>query len=1651
MGLTVGSSPAAYADAGDSSQSSAQFLSGSLLDGLDLSTVAGIAGAQAQHTDGADPSAPTVDNAALDVTALSTIGLALPGIDLSLGDLLELEAVTQQATAEDDAISSSSTGTASASLDLTALLGQTQALDAAALDLGAVDSSARLEPDPDNPGEWIVTRDYNIAEATLDLHSPVVGDIGTTTNQAIADLNTQVNGLSDVIETAVNGSVNQIINLVGGVTGTASTNTTVTVNSRIDEQINQVLSSPLSTDLVTIDPLTGQVTVNLAGGIDLNNLPPNSTLLSPEVMQQVSADVATLLGQLQSNLNDVITNAHDYIDITITSNTTLRDPVFGTTLGGLNIGYTGTVGDLLDGTTPITADGSGVLAPLDALLGPITNILVPAIGGAVDTALNTALATAGQAIDEVVTQATNTLAPVLEGLTDVVAVNVNVQNDVGGTGPGPYSVTAVQVTLLDDAGARLDLATSTVGPNVDQDGTAPEAPVIESPADGSSINDSTPTITGTGEPGATVEVSMDGAVIGTATVDADGSWSLPTTDALADGEHTVSAIQTDEAGNVSPADSNTFTIDTAAPEAPVIESPADGSTISDSTPAITGTGEPGATVEVSMDGAVIGTATVDADGSWSLPTTDALADGEHTVSAVQTDAAGNVSPADSNTFTIDSSAPDAPTITGPADGSTIGPDVQTVTGTAEPNATVRVRVDGQDYETQANADGAWTIDTGTPFTEGEHTATAVQVDAADNESPATTSTFTVDASEDAPVITGPESGTTTDDNTPTISGTGTPGTLITVYDQNDDVIGTARVDDTGSWTMDAPELADGTYTFTATATDDLGNVSPESNSVILTIDTAAPEAPVITSPEADSVTDDNTPTVTGTGEPGAEVEVFVDGVPVGTTTVDPAGNWSLELTTPLADGGHTATATQTDEAGNISPTSDPVPFTVDTQAPAAPVITSPADGDVIDDSTPTITGTGESGATVEVSIDGEVVGEATVSPEGTWELPLTDPLADGEHTVTATQTDEAGNVSEPSAPVTFTVDTTAPDAPVITSPTDGSTTSDTTPTITGTGEPGATVEVTIDGQVVGEATVDADGNWELPLTDPLADGEHTVTATQTDQAGNVSDPSAPVTFTVDAAAPEAPVITSPADGSSTQDTTPTISGTAEPGTTVEVTIDGTVVGSAPVDGDGSWNLILTDPLVEGPHTATATATDESGNTSDPSEPVTFTVDQTAPEAPVITGPADGSTVSDTTPPITGTGEPGATVEVVIDGEVVGEATVNPDGTWTFTPSEPLADGEHTVTATQTDEAGNTSEVSEPVSFTVDASSDAPVITSPESGDSTNDDTPAIEGTGNPGDTITVIIDGEPVRETTVDPDGAWTFTPTEPLEDGDHTITATATDPLGNTSGESNAVIITVDTTAPEAPEITSPADGGSTSDTTPTIEGTGEPGATVTVEIDGEEVGTAVVQPDGTWSLEVTDPLAAGEHTVEAVQTDPAGNTSPATTVDFTVTPAAPVITSPQDGDSVDKTPDVAGTGQPGANVTVQVDGKDVDTVRVGDDGTWSTTLPALECGDHTLTATQAVTLPEGGAARGIAGAAGRTVISPASDAVAIEVACAGNGTDPGGSAGSDGGDRGDDGNGGVLPNTGSPTFLAALLGLGIGLVIIGGLMVAGRFRRQS
>ncbi|MET0190260.1 MAG: Ig-like domain-containing protein, partial [Pseudonocardia sediminis] len=280
-------------------------------------------------------------------------------------------------------------------------------------------------------------------------------------------------------------------------------------------------------------------------------------------------------------------------------------------------------------------------------------------------------------------------------------------------------------------------------------------------------------------------------------------------------------------------------------------------------------------------------------------------------------------------------------------------------------------------------------------------------------------------------------------------------------------------------------------------------------------------------------------------------------------------------------------------------------------------------------------------------------------------------------------------------------------------------------------------------------------------------------------------------------------------------------------------------------------------------------------------------DTDAPAAPVIESPADGGLVDDATPAVSGTAEPGSTV-VVRDStgaEVCSDVADPTTGAWSCSPAQPLPDGAHTVTATATDEAGNTSPA-DTVTFTVDTSTSVNVLL-PADGSTTQDLTPLVRGNGEPGASVTVTLGGVPVCSATVDPEGGWSCTAAQPLAVGTHTLTVTAEDEAGNTASDTTTFTIvpgTGDSTAPAAPDISSPAQGATVQDTTPLITGTGESGATVAVIQGPTVLCTAVVAGDGRWSCSSTVTLPPGQHTVSATQTDPAGNTSPADPVTFTV-----------------------------------------------------------------------------------------------------------------------------------------------------------------------
>ncbi|HEX5657054.1 MAG TPA: Ig-like domain-containing protein [Polyangiales bacterium] len=502
----------------------------------------------------------------------------------------------------------------------------------------------------------------------------------------------------------------------------------------------------------------------------------------------------------------------------------------------------------------------------------------------------------------------------------------------------------------------------------------------------------------------------------------------------------------------------------------------------------------------------------------------------------------------------------------------------------------------------------------------------------------------------------------------------------------------------------------------------------------------------------------STPAITGSADPGASVMIMVDGA-TGTVTADGSGSWTFTPASPLADGAKTVTAIATDTASGVSMTTRS--FTIDSGTTVA--ITGPTG--TIGQATPGITGTGEPGANIAISIDGMDVGTTAVGTDGSWSLPLTTPLAQGPHTIGAIATDANGNTAT-ATPVTFTVDSGT--SVSITQPTAGSAT-DRMPIIRGGGEPGITVQISIDGQPVGQVTSGTDGSWTLPLTTPLAEGPHTVTAVGTDAQGNRAQTS------IDFAVREAVlIIHNVPDGAFTRDPRPPFNGVSSPGAHVLVSLDGVLLDTVISSYRGFWELILIDTLTPGVHVLEASTTDRGGRTLSDRHTFTYAL-ETTPLA--LTTPAPGSVTADATPTVTGSSSPNTRVRISIDGRPIGEATAGPDGSFSFDVPTPLADGRHVVRLDAGDSARNPSAVEGP--FFVDTKSRVEIL-APADGARVGNARPFITGTAEPLTRLTVAIDGVDIGELDVPLDGRWVLQVPTALSPGDHRVRARAVDQLGN-------------------------------------------------------------------------------------------------------------------------------------------------------------------------------------------------------------------------------------------------------------------------------
>ncbi|MCL2470319.1 MAG: Ig-like domain-containing protein [Propionibacteriaceae bacterium] len=460
-----------------------------------------------------------------------------------------------------------------------------------------------------------------------------------------------------------------------------------------------------------------------------------------------------------------------------------------------------------------------------------------------------------------------------------------------------------------------------------------------------------------------------------------------------------------------------------------------------------------------------------------------------------------------------------------------------------------------------------------------------------------------------------------------------------------------------------------------------------------------------------------------------------------------------------------------------------------------------------------------------------VTTQAVTDADGNAFATVTDTVAEA---VKVHATITQGELDKSPQTVTFTNPLPRiPDAPTITAPKDGTLTNQNPLQIAGTGEAGATVKVMdTDGTVVCTTTVSTGTPATWSCSAPLADGQHTLTATQTN-AGGTSNPSNAVHVTVDTVPPAPPVVNV---ANATK-----VAGTAEPNSTVTIKWpDGTVTKGIPVDSTGAWSVPTPAGMESG--NISVTATDAAGNES---QPTIAYLDTKIPAAPVIKV-ANGTEISGTADKlgkviITYPTKNGTTNDV--------EATINPDFTWSIPTPPDATDG--IIHAVVVDLAGNVSpEATHPLDVTPPA---APVV-GPSNGT-------LIYGTAEAGGTMHITdVNGNPIpgcENVTVDKDSKFSCAPTPALSEGT-VVKVSVSDAAGNMSPTVQLVIgkITIDFGKPTV----APLD-------TQTVTGSNfNPGETVTLTVDGQSVGTSAQKVDEngkvTFTFIVPGNSAEGLHT---------------------------------------------------------------------------------------------------------------------------------------------------------------------------------------------
>ncbi|EBR8050586.1 Ig-like domain repeat protein [Salmonella enterica subsp. enterica serovar Altona] len=1114
----------------------------------------------------------------------------------------------------------------------------------------------------------------------------------------------------------------------------------------------------------------------------------------------------------------------------------------------------------------------------------------------------------------------------------------------------------------------------------------------------------TPSIVGTAEENAKVDIYVDNKLVASVDVDKDGNWSYEFKDnELSEGENSIKVVAVDKAGNKNETTDSIIT-DTIPPEKPTIElddssdSGIKNDNITNSTlPTFIGVAEPGSTVSIYLGLKHLGEVIVAKDGTWSYTLTTPLKDGEYNITATATDIAGHTSATANLPFTIDTRISYfSAEIETTDDSGIVGDNVTnntrpTFTGKTEPNAIISVinSETGEEVIFKANDKGEWTFNFTSDSVEGINNLTFTVEDVAGNKKDFSFS-YVIDTIAPVPptvsledFVVLPNGIILSGNDLPALVGTAEPKSTILLM-RDGKLYDSIEVDSNGTWNYQfSNKFLQGAYDIEIISQDAAGNKSSTVKySFTIQTEVVPPKAELDASDDSGAKGDwitnkHNALTLLGTADRFATVNILIDGKTIGVTTADADGNWNFDISRNLSDNVYKITVESIDPLGRTS--SVDYQLTIDSFTPIPTVMLhdsadSGVKGDMITKiNTPLFTGMAEANAKVSIYVDGVLSGEAIAGDDGVWNFQFTTALSDGSHDVTVKVEDIAGNTASSSAYNFQIVTQTQKPTIELVNDTGVDNTdhiiNEKNPALTGTAAPYSTVKLYIDGALIAEVRTNKDGRWEYTLKadQGLVDGDHRITASVEDIAGNIAH-SDPFLISVDTAISIPIVSLSPdsdsgiADDNLTNIVKPTLHLKDIDPDIISVQVwdamSDTQIGVATQQPDGSWAYTFTSDLTEGLHQVYVKVEDIAGNKAN-SAVFDFTIDTTV-STPVISllSKDDTGVTGDN---LTNINKPGfaisgvdadahrVVVQVMHNGVSEEIELSHLNGSWLFTPGNTWADGSYTLTVKVEDKAGNTS-YSAPLTVVIDTQIAIDgvelVNDSGVKGDNmTNDDRPHFR--------VTVPTDVNEVRlsidggnswvQATPGVAGSWEYIWPTDLADGQYTLTVEATDKAGNTV--TKTIDFAVDTTLSVPVIVLNSADDtgvqgdNMTNRTQPTfaLQHIDDDAVRVTVSVEHGGVTTTFDATKGTGGWTFTPPTswADGDYTLSVSVEDKAGNTSHSASLTVTVDTQIAINNIELVNDSGIPNDNLTNNVRPHFQVTVPTD---VNVVRLSIDGgkTW-------------------------------------------------------------------------------------------------------------------